>query len=196
MSDLRAQLFPVLLFLHLLTVAAAFAAVGVLHSSLLRLRKATRASAARHATESLVRVGPRMPFMALALVLTGAAVAQAGSMWRAPFVGVGIAGLAIMQALGVIFLKPRLERIAQALPPAGDEPLDASLVEAVRDPVFHTVGLVQPSIACGIMFGMVVRPGIVGSTLGVVIAAAIALAAGALAARGAPAVATETQSTA
>lgn len=169
--------YPVVLFLHFLVIIIAAGMAALMHQALVRIRRATRAPQALEGAGVLRRLGPRMPLVALGLFVTGALLTSARWHWGEPFVATGIVGLFMMQLLSVAVLKPRLQQLGVRLARAGDAAIDADLATVTRDQVLWTVSPMQPAIAIGIMFAMVVKPSIVGSIAAVLVPVALVVLA-------------------
>ena len=182
LSALLKDIYPVLLYLHLLFVAAAFSASALLHFGALRMRGAERAAIALDGAGVLRRVGPLMPLFSIGLLVSGALLVQAAWSWKSPWVLAAVGALLLMKVIGAAAIQPAMPRLAGMLVPAvranPTAPVPADFARAVRAPRFWTAFQLQPALALGIMCLMVVKPGAVGS-----VATLLAfMAAGALAA--------------
>jgi hypothetical protein len=114
-TEMLARIYPEMLFLHLLVVVLGFSAGALVHFGLDRMRSADRADRALDGARLVGRLGPRMPLVALALLLTGAGLTQARWNWSTPWILVSIAGLVTMQVVSLAVLKPRMSALAPRL---------------------------------------------------------------------------------
>src|SRR5579862_3590215 len=90
----------IVLFLHLLTVAGAFCAVGAMIASMARLWGAGEPREASVALEGASRIGRMMPIVTLLLLVTGGIMTQASWQWTTAWIDVGVAGLLVITAIG------------------------------------------------------------------------------------------------
>ena len=181
LSSLLKDIYPVLLYLHLLFVAAAFSASALLHFGLLRMRGAERAAIALDGAGVLRRVGPLMPVFSIGLLVSGALLVQAAWSWKSPWVLAAVGALLLMKVIGATAIQPAMPRLAAMLVPAvranPTAPVPVEFVRAVRAPRLWTAFQLQPALALGIMCLMVVKPAAIGSVatlLGFIAAGALA----------------------
>ena len=177
-----ADLYHLVLFLHLASVVAAFSVATLLHLAHHRLRTATHVGPALDAATLTRRAAPAMPFLALALFATGGWLTQTAYTWRTPWVEWGTGGLLLMQVVSLAILKPRMQAIGRTLATAGVDALPAEITARLRDRVLSAAAHVQLGLATGILFVMVMKPAVAGCALalaaGVVVALIVALPAG------------------
>jgi len=150
--------YKVTLFLHLLAVVAGFAATGLIHFGLARMRKAERASEARDGLMIAGRTAKAMPIIGLALLLTGAYMTESAWSWATPWIDVSIIGLIAMMAIGGGVLGRRMRALGPRLGQAGDGVMDDALTAAVRDPSLWVIAQLPPLLAIGVMFVMTTKP--------------------------------------
>jgi hypothetical protein len=165
MSD-APELYRFALFLHVLTVVLAFSAATLLHLGHHRLRAATHRGPALDAAVLSRRVAPWMPVFTLALFLTGGYLAHLAWSWRTPWIVAASLGLLAMLVIGGAVLKPKMQAAGMAIGRAEDGPLPAPVVRQLRDQVLWSASVAQVGIAFGILFLMVMKPGLMGSVLG------------------------------
>lgn len=182
-----ADLYHLVLFLHLASAVAAFCAATLLHLAHHRFRAATHAGPALDGLALTRRTAPAMPFLALALFASGAWLTQAAWGWRSAWVGWGAGGLLLMQVISLAILKPRVQAAARAVAAAGPEALSPELTARLRDRVLWAAAHVQLGLATGILFLMVMKPATIGCVVTLAAAAACALAIALPERRGAPA---------
>lgn len=151
-------LYTVTLFLHLLTVGAAFGATALIHFGLVRMRRADHAGDARDALALTVRSARAMPIVMLALLLTGAVMTQTAWSWSTPWIDVSIIGLVLLGVLGGGVLGRRMRALAARLGGAPDGPMDDTLISALRDPSLWIIAQLPPLLAIGVMFVMTTKP--------------------------------------
>ena len=163
-------------FGHLVAVAAAFAASGVLHNSLSRVTKAERIPQALDALGTVRALAPRMPAIMLVLFVTGGYLTQTRWTWSQPWIQVGAAGLLSMLLVSLVILKPRFAVIGMRIGQAGDGPVSEEMRALVRDPLIRIASHYQFIMATSIMFLMVTKVGMMGSLI--VMGVAVVLACG------------------
>lgn len=171
------SLYTVTLFLHLLTVVAAFFAVALIHAGLIRMRKAERVSEARDALVSAGRAGRVMPIIGLALLLTGAYMTESVWSWTTPWIDVSIGGLVAIMATGGGMLGRRLRALEPLLQRGGDGPVDGTLAASLRDPSLWIIAQLPPLLAIGVMFVMTTKPGAVLGIIEILVVVAIGVLA-------------------
>jgi hypothetical protein len=174
-SEILARIYPVMLFLHLLVVVAAFSAATLMHFAFGRMRAAATREGALDAARIVGGIGPLMPLVALALFFTGACLTVARWSWQTPWIEVPIAGLVAMQLISAALLKPRMAALGRGLAQEAGVRLEGELAGRVHDPVLRVAAQVQPFLALGIMFVMVVKPGLAGGAVTLLLATAAAV---------------------
>lgn len=170
------SLYAVALFLHLLTVVAAFFAVALIHAGLIRMRKADRVSEARDALMFAGRTGKAMPLIGLALLLTGAYLTQSMWSWTTPWIDVAIGGLVAIMAVGGGVLGRRIAAL-QPLLQRGDGPVDGTLAASLRDPSLWIIAQLPPLLAIGVMFVMTTKPGAILGIIEILVIVALGVLA-------------------
>ena len=176
-------LYTVTLFLHLLSVVAAFSATALIHLGLVRMRKAERTSDARDALMIAARWGRMMPLIGLALLLTGAIMTQNRWTWTTPWIDVSLGGLILIMATGGGMLGKRMRALGPQLGRAGDGHMDAAQASQVRDPALWIIAQLPPLLAIGVMFVMTTKPGIGLGIIEILAVVALGLLAAAPASR-------------
>lgn len=167
--------YPWVLFLHLAAVALAFWYAMLIHAGVDRLWRAAGADEARAAC-GMVAGGERaMPWLALALLATGAWLTQAAWSWSRPWILLSIVGLIALEGVGSAAGK-QLRRQATRLPASGGVPVEVAA--ALRAPFPRAAHYMTPALALGVMLIMVVKPGWPAGIGVLILAAALAAWAG------------------
>lgn len=166
------------LFLHLGCVVAAFWFAAQIHVGMERLWSAETSGQALQALD-LTHSGARwMPWIGLALLLTGAYLTQSRWNWALPWISISIVGLIALEGFGGASGKGR-RKLRQRLQ---GQPLSAALapafVAAARGPFVRAVHFMLPLLTVGVMLVMVTKPGALGGVIELVVAAAIGAAWG------------------
>ncbi|MHB1313299.1 MAG: DUF2269 family protein [Gemmatimonadaceae bacterium] len=142
-----------LLFIHVASAMGLFTALGMEALALAQLRRAQDAAAARAALAALGsnrRVsGPSM----LLLVLSGLALTAAYWRGQGAWIGLGLAGMVAIGAVGGLVTGRRVGRLQQGL--AGGEP-GASLSEAY--PALRASFIMRTALLAGVVYLMTVKP--------------------------------------
>ena len=174
-------MYQLVLFLHLLTIAIAFFAMGTMISSVLRLRAATDVASARAAALAASGVEKVMPVATVLLLLTGAYLTQTRWTWTTPWIDVSIAGLLIVTVFGAGALGGRQRALDRVLTRASA--LDAATTRLVLDPFLLVGGVADMGLVAGVMFVMVVKPPLFAGIAALIVGAACGAFAGASAIR-------------
>ncbi|HSC58801.1 MAG TPA: hypothetical protein VLC11_04515 [Gemmatimonadales bacterium] len=170
-----ADLYHLVLFLHLASVVAAFSIATLLHLAHHRLRTATHAGPALDAAMLTRRAAPAMPLLSLALFATGGWLTQTAYTWRTPWVDWGAGGLILMMVVSLTILKPRMQAIGRTLATAGVDALPADITARLRDRLLSAAAHVQLGLASGILFVMVIKPAASGCAIALAAGVAVAL---------------------
>jgi hypothetical protein len=139
-------------FLHVLAAVGLFVGFGLEWTALRQLQRSTNLEQVR-TWLPVVRGSGRiaMPSM-IVVLLSGFYMARIA--WRgAPWIGVTLATLVLIIAIGVVITRPRMRAIAAAI--AGESGNSAS---ALRDPMLTLSLDVRAAMAVGILFLMTVKP--------------------------------------
>ncbi len=176
-------LYNLVLFLHLITIGGAFFALGIMLSSIARLRATRSIVAARAAAATAAGTGKIMPVATLLFLATGAYLTSARWTWSTPWIDVSIAGLLVVTAFGGGVMGTRERAVHRALETADGTALDAQTARRVVDPFLVVGSAANIGLVCGVMFVMVVKPSLAGGVLALVVAAACGAFAGSAAIR-------------
>lgn len=149
-------MYEVVLFIHLLTIGAAFLAMGMMLFATFQLRSARTVPAALEALTSSSRIEKIMPAATVVLLLTGGYMTHDRWTWSTPWIDVSIAGLLLITAIGAGALGSRQHSLHTALEKASV--LDSNLCARLCDP-FCVVGSgLNIGLVAGVMLVMVTKP--------------------------------------
>jgi len=165
--------YDIVLFLHLVTIAAAFFVAGVLMRGLLRMRSAADIRHARAAAALCATCSKLLPISLLILLVTGAYLTQVRWSWSTPWIDVAILGLLMMGALGGGVLGRRERALHAFLADYSGEAIDPATALRLQDSVLMIGSTVMPLIAIGVMLVMVTKPGLVVGILELAVATAL-----------------------
>lgn len=184
-------MYSTALYVHLLAVAGAFFGMGMMLSSLVQARGATRVSEALRFCDNAAKASKIMPLASVLLLLTGGYMAQNRWNWSLAWVDLSIVGLLLVTFFGAGVLGSRERSLHKALERAQAENLDAKLETLVRSPFLVTGSGMNAGLVCAVMFVMVAKPGwtggIVAMLLGILAGYAVFSAAARRANANAPA---------
>jgi hypothetical protein len=166
-------LYDIVLFLHLITIAAAFFVAGALHVSLLRMRSAADISQARTASAQCAACARLLPIALLILLITGAYLTQVRWSWTTPWIDVAILGLLMMGAIGGGVLGRRERALHAFLSDHAGDSIDPATASRLQDRVLMIGSAVMPLIAIGVMLVMVTKPGLIAGILELIAATAL-----------------------
>lgn len=175
MPEIVRSSYELALLLHLLTVVATFAASGVLHFGLIRMRTAGDVSVARDGAGLVRTLAPRMPLFIVALLVTGGWLTAQRWTWSTPWVATAVIGLVLMGALSGAVLKPRFGKVGAALAATAQQKVEGDLAATVRDPIVWTIATLQPALATGILAVMALKPAPVGCAVVMAVAIGVGL---------------------
>jgi len=185
--------YEFVLFLHLVTLAAAFLAMGVMLNCVMRLRAATDVSSARATCAALAGIEKVMPAATVLLLVTGGYLTHARWTWTTPWIDVAIAGLIAVTIFGGGVLGGRARSLQRALTEARSGGVDAATARLLADPLFVVGNVANIGLVVAVMFVMVVKPALAGGIVALVVGAACGAFAGAAAIRPRAAVPTAAQ---
>jgi hypothetical protein len=176
------SLYSIVVFLHIVGALGLFAALGLEWAGIHNLRRVASTGQARE----WIRLLGTLRFVggpsALTLLVTGvylSATQWGGRAW----IGLGLAGLVLIAALGGGLTGRRVGAIARALP-AMDGPIPADLGRLLNDPVLILSAWLRTALALGIVFIMSSKPGGAGALTVMGGALVVGLVAGFLAVSG------------
>jgi len=176
-------LYHLALFLHIIGAFGLVAAITVEAISLRGLRGATRSDDAlmwlRISRGIVMRLAPA----SLGLILLTGLDMVATTWGPRGWILVALASLVLLAVVGAFGTGMRMARIGPRLGGAPG-PLSDELRSLLRDPILLTSLLVRSAIVLGIALLMTVKPSGLASLVIIVLAVAIGLLAGQLAARG------------
>ena len=160
--------YSIALFLHVVGVLALFVSIGLEQAGLRRLQHAVSIAQAREWATLLGGLRRIDAPVGLVLLVTGGYLAAMGA-GRHAWIAIGVLGLVLMAALGVRLTRPRVAAIAASLS-AADGAIPSSVVERLRDPMLRASAAMRAALGVGIVFDMVVKPGLMGALAVVVVA--------------------------
>jgi hypothetical protein len=143
-----------LLFIHIIAAMGAFTALGIEALALTQLRRASDSATARAA---LAALGPSQRLggaSMLVLTLSGLSLATTYWRWQGAWIGLGLAGLVAIGAVGGLMTGRSLRRLRRRL---GESGVGTSVVDAL--PVLQTSFMVRAALLAGVVYLMTVKPG-------------------------------------
>lgn len=165
--------YNVVLFLHLLTVAAAFYAIAVMMSALMRIPACRRVSEAGKAITRASSIGKMMPIVVVLLLLTGGFMTQTRWMWTTGWIDVSILGLLLVTVTGAGFIGSRDRAVHRRLAQMGSETLTPEAAAQLLDPPIVLASGINLGLVAGVMFVMVMKSSTALSLAALVVGAAI-----------------------
>lgn len=164
--------YDVVLFLHILTVAAAFFLIGVAVYATMRCCNASTHAEARDGLSVAGRIGRWMPAITVLLLVTGAFLTQSRWSWRTAWIDVSVAGLLLVTGIGGGVFGTRERALHRKL---NNAQADGAVLP--RDPVLLSATGLNVGLVTAVMFVMVVKPPLLVSICALVIGAAAGFAA-------------------
>lgn len=177
MMDDHGMAYNVALFLHIVGVLALFAAFGVLLAGMVGMLRASTVERARAGAGLAHGIGPVFPIPNALILLAGLYMAATEWGWTTPWIDVSLVGLLVMALLGRFVIGSRIEAAYEAALAAPEGPIPDALHRRRADLGLWTTVLTFVSVVVGIVFLMVVKPGLAGVLATIGIAVVIGLAA-------------------
>ena len=142
-----------LLFIHVVSAMGMFTALGIEALGLTLLRRGADGTTARGALTALGSSRRISGLSLLVLLLTGLRLAAAYGQGERAWIGLGLAGLVAIGAIGGLMTGRRVSRL-QKIP--GDGKMSPSLIEAF--PVLWTSFVLRAALLAGVVYLMTVKP--------------------------------------
>ena len=165
----RIPIYSIALFLHIVGALGIFVALGLEWASLLNLRRAETGEQGRLWLKLYTSLSRLYPLSWLLILIPGfymTAVAWRGAAW----ISVALVAVVLLAVLGAALGGRQMAPIRQALSAQGG-PLSAPTRDQINNPLLWSSLWIRTGIALGIVFLMVVKPGLSGAliSLGVAI---------------------------
>ena len=163
------SIYSIALFLHIVGALGLFVGLGLEWASLSYLRRAATTEQAREWLKLFASLRRLYPITWLAILIPGfymTAVAWRGAAW----ISVALVAVVLLAVLGAALGGRQMAPIGQALSAQGG-PLSAPTRDQINNPLLWSFLWIRTGIALGIVFLMVVKPGLSGAliSLGVAI---------------------------
>ncbi len=139
--------FGIVLYLHLLAVAAAFFFAAYVHWSLERVWEVRTTADALAALRLTARASTGLLWTSLALIATGAWLTQTAFAWTTPWIDLSLLGLIALAALAAI-ARARCQRPS-----------------AARDPYLRAANALLPLLTLSIVLIMILKPATLASAI-------------------------------
>jgi hypothetical protein len=168
--------YSIALFLHFVFLLTAVAAATLAGFAALRLRDAQEVQEARRLAALIRRVTPAFPVATVGLLASGAYMTYGQWGWSTPWVVAGVAGLALIVALG---MGVEGRRGRETLAELGSAGLSQRARRLLRDPIAWSAKGTTWSLLLAVVFVMTAKPPAAGCVCAIV----AALVAGPIGAR-------------
>lgn len=165
--------YRLVLFLHLTALLAAIGTSALLHFAETQLRAATTVAALRTWASLIERGGRVFPAALLVLLGSGSYLVHRGWSWDTGWVDAGLAGVAVLFAVGAGIVGGRSRALRRELVNCPDGALSAPLAYIAREHVAGIASWTNTGLALGIVFVMTTKPALAGSLLALAAAAAL-----------------------
>jgi hypothetical protein len=176
------NIYNLALFVHLSALLAAIAASALSHFAESRMRMAQTVGELRTWGALAARVGKVFPLALLILFASGAYMVSNAWAWNDGWIDVAFGGVVLLFMSGA-FLSSRGRALGRMLGGDPQEPLSATTIQMVRDPLTHSVSYATTTLSIGIVFVMVNKPTLLGALAALVFAIAVGVALATLSAR-------------
>ena len=175
--------YTIALFVHIVGVIVVFAATAVESLCLHRLRGSTTTDQLKEWASLSKTTAMLSSLGGGTTVITGIYLSLAVWGLTVPWIGLSLAGVAVMAVLGRVVNSRRLEAIAAATETEPSGPIPAELSGRVHDPVLlasvHTVA----ALGLGVVFLDVAKPELAGSLAALAVAVIVGVLSAPLASR-------------
>ena len=165
-------LYTLALFIHISALLAAIAASALNHFAEGRMLAARTVGDLRQWGALAAKAGKVFPLALLTLVATGSYMVTTAWAWNDGWIDVAIGGVVTLFVSGE-FLGRRGKALGMRLGGDPSQPVSAELTALVRDPLMRSVSYATTSLAIGIVFVMVNKPGLLGALAALIISAAV-----------------------
>jgi uncharacterized membrane protein len=171
------QLFyPVVLFLHILSVLGAYSAVGLEWTMLQRMRRARAVAQIREWISIRGALDKVHGATGAGLLLSGLYMTFIRWGITVPWITISLILLIVMSILGILVHSPRLRAIALAAQAESSAAPSPALSRLINNPVLFTSGTTTGIVGLGIICLMVMKPDLVASLAIIVVSALLGLA--------------------
>jgi hypothetical protein len=177
------NLYPIVLFLHIISAIGVCIGISVLLLGVALLRRAQRVEQVRSTLVFATTAFAIAGFSMLLLLAAGFYLALSAWSLRTSWIAVTLISLLLMIALGAGLIGPRMRAIVMATRESPDGSLTSQLSAHIHDPLLFTVLLIQAVLLLGIVFLMTTKPGLASSIIVMVVALVLGLASGVLVSR-------------
>ncbi len=165
----------VAMFLHIALVVGGMMLAAVLHTALVMVRRARTVAELRPWVPVIRRVEPLMPFVALAVLGTGAWLVHLSGgeiEWTHGWILASVVGLVVAEGVGAS-LAPRSRSLTTAIDDAPEGSIGPEVRRRVLDPMLWHGSHFVTAVFFGIIFVMAAQPSGVASSLILVAAGVI-----------------------
>jgi hypothetical protein len=171
--------YELALFAHLLGVVTLFAAIALVESAGIRLRRAASVEQVRLWVGLTRSAAPLFPVSLLAVLGSGLFMAADSWTFTTPWVVVAIVAVVVLGGIGGAVQGRYFAAIARTAAATEDGPVPQRLSELIAAPALW-VAVVAPDVgALGILWTMAIKPGWTGSIVAVAGLAMVGAIAGA-----------------
>jgi hypothetical protein len=174
------NIYPFMLFVHIVGAIGTFVGVGVWLFAALALRRAQQVGQVRALT-SLIQPSGVLAIVSI-LLLGGAGFYMAITVWgeRATWIIVATISFVLLAPFGVFVIDPRLRALAKAAATTPDGPLPDAVAVRARDPLVGIGLSLYICVLLGIVFLMTTKPSTGVAILVMGVATVLGLASGSL----------------
>jgi hypothetical protein len=174
--------YSIVLFIHLLGLLIATGAAAVTHVAYHAMRRSPTLSEAGRWGLTMKRASRAFPIAVVLLLASGAYMASDRWSWSLPWVLAGLTGLAAIVVVGEAVLGRHGRRLGQTIGATiarhGDGPITNEVRAQLDSRVALSASFAPPLLMLAIVYVMTTKPGAVGSAAALLIASALAAAAG------------------
>ena len=151
----------VAMFFHIAAVIITFMIAAVLHTALLRMRGAQRASDLKVWAPLVRRLEPLMPVGAIVILLSGwwlIHLSGGEADWSDGWIASSVGALVVIEAIAGLTLPRRTRALTETIDRADDGPVADGLHQLIFDPVLWYVSHFATVTFFGVVFVMAARP--------------------------------------
>ena len=169
------NLYPIILFFHIIGALGLFVTLGLEWVSMLKLRRLANAEDARGRVNLIASLPKLYGPIWMAILFPGIYLAFTVWGWSTAWIVVSLVAMLLIPILGAAISGPRLQAIGRVVTTESGQ-LSPTFHNLLNDPFLWASVHIRIAIALGILFLMMIKPSLGGAVISIGIAALLGLA--------------------
>jgi hypothetical protein len=165
--------YRLVLFLHLCALLGAIGTSSLVHFGEIRLRAAETVAVACTWASVIAKAARVFPVALAVLLGSGAYLVHRGWSWGSGWIVAGVAGVAVLFAVGAGVVGGRSRALARELSASADGPLGERALRLIRRHPAAVASWMNTGLAIGIVFVMTMKLALAGSLVALAAAAGL-----------------------